>query len=222
MGEFAWVIFDLIALVVLVVAVAKCAHAGFVRGVLGLASAALSAAGAFWLSGPLAEFVYERALRGVILAAIYNQLAGQAESGLSGGLIPVLLAGLIFAAAGSIDPIAAPELGPALESVVDAAVAQPVIMLLRVVFTSVLFLVFLLISRRVVSVFRFVNAIPLVGPLNSAMGGVLGAAWAALILWGLALVASVYVTITGGGGELLNAYNLSGGYLFSFFFRLVG
>lgn len=221
MVEFTWAIFDLIALVVLIIAVTRCAHSGFVKGVLGLASAALAAIGAFLLSAPIAAFIYERFLRGVIVAAVYNQITEQMETG-GAGLIPTLLAGIIVLAAGAIDPIAAPELGPALESVIDAAVAQPVIMLLRVLFGSILFFIFLFISRRVVGLFRFVNHIPLVGPVNSFLGGVLGVGWAALILWGMALVASFYIALTTGGGELINADNLAGGYLFSFFFRRVG
>ena len=221
MREFTWIIFDLLALVILIIAVSRCASGGFVKGVLGLVSAAVSAVGAFWLSGPLAEFVYERFLRGVIITSVYSQLTEQLETGAT-GLLPAILAGIIFAAAGSVDLAASLELGPAVESVVDQAVAPPVIMLLRVLFTTILFIIFWLISRRVVSVFRVVNRIPLIGPVNSALGGLLGVAWAALIVWGLALIASFYIAITGGGGELVNADNLSRGYLFSFMFRMMG
>ncbi|MCL2856904.1 MAG: CvpA family protein [Oscillospiraceae bacterium] len=220
MGEFTWVIFDVLALLVLIIAVTKCASGGFVKGVLGLVSAAASAIGAIWLSAPLAVFIYERFLRSVIMTSIYNQLTEQMETGFA-GLVPALLAGIIFAAASTIDPMAIHELGPAIETAVDGAVAPPVIALLRVIFATILFIIFLLISRRVVSVFRAVNRIPLVGPINSALGGLLGVGWAALIVWSLALVTYTYIAITDGGGTFVNAENLGRGYLFSFMFRVV-
>ena len=221
MGEFTWVIFDALALVILIIAVARCADSGFVKGILGLVSAALSAVVAFWLSGPLAEFIYERFLRTVIVSAIYTRLTEQAQEG-AGGLLALLLAGIIIAAAGAIDPADFSGALPALEDAIGAAVAPPIIMLLRVIFTVLLFIIILLISRRIVSVFRVVNRIPLVGPVNSALGGLLGVGWAALILWGLALLGSFYIAISSGGNAIINAGSLGGGYLFSFFFRMVG
>jgi len=85
-----------------------------------------------------------------------------------------------------------------------------------------LFIVLWLISRWVVSAFRAVNRIPLIGPVNSALGGLLGVGWAALILWMLAVLGSFYITISGGGNDFINADSLGGGYLFSFFFRMIG
>ena len=221
MGEFTWIIFDVLALAILIIAVTRCAHSGFVKGILGLVSAALSAVAAFWLSAPLAEFIYERFLRAVIVSAIYTQLTEQMQTG-AGGLLPLLLAGIIIAAAGAIDPADFSGALPALEGAIDAAVAPPIIMALRVVFTVLLFVIFLLISHRVVSVFRAINRIPLLGPVNSALGGLLGVGWTALILWGLALLGSFYIAISSGGGGIINTGSLGGGYLFSFFFRMVG
>ena len=221
MGEFTWVIFDALALVILITAVARSAHSGFVKGILGLVSTALSAVAAFWLSASIAGFIYERFLRTVIVSAIYTRLTEQAQEG-AGGLLALLLAGIIIAAAGAIDPADFSGALPALEGAIDAAVAPPIITLLRVVFTVLLFIIFLLVSRRVVSVFRAINRIPLVGPVNSALGGLLGVGWAALILWGLALLGSFYIAVSSGGGGIINSGSLGGGYLFSFFFRMIG
>jgi len=205
----------------LIIAVARCAHSGFVKGVLGLVSTALSAVGAVWLSAPIAGFIYDRFLREVIVSAIYTQLTEQVQAG-AGGLLAMLLAGVIIAASGAIDPKAISGTLPALESVIDAAVAPSVIMLLRVVLGVILFIVFWLVSRWVVSGFRAVNRIPLIGPVNSALGGLLGVGWVALILWALAVLGAFYITISGGGNAIINAESLGGGYLFSYFFRMVG
>jgi len=212
--------FDIFALVVLIFAVTICARGGFVKGVLGLVSTALSVIFAVRFSAPLAEFIFDRFLREPIVSTIYTQITEQAQAS-PGGLMALLLTGIIFAAA-TLDPAASPEALPALESVIDAAVSPPITMVLRVLLGLVLFIIFWLVSRWVVSFFRAVNRIPLIGPVNSALGGLLGVGWAALILWLLAMLGAFYITITGGSNQFINADSLGGGYLFSYFFRMVG
>ena len=113
------------------------------------------------------------------------------------------------------------DIPPALEGIAGAMLATPAVIVSRTIISSLLFFVLLAVGHHVIGIFRIVDAIPLVGPINSALGGVLGVAWAAIILCGLSLAMLFYLAASGGGNEHINIHSLSAGYLFGFFFRLV-
>ena len=224
-GETGWVIFDAIALIVLISAVTVCARRGFVSSVLSAVLGVISVVLAVILSGPLAVFVYGAFLRGVIISSIENAVTEQLEAGLIGAAgwletLPSWAAALVPGGVNLPQIGSVLDVGPVVEELVDIAIADPIIMILRVLFMFVLFLIFWMIGRRVAFFFRRVDSIPLVGRLDTLLGGVLGVFWAAIILSWFAVCAVFYLAFSGGGGELINAQNLSGGFIFSFFFRL--
>jgi len=225
--QYAWLIWDIAALAILVTAVALCARRGLLRTLLGLAAGIASAIGASLLSAPLAAFLYERVVRDIIHMAITRRVSAQIEQEIIGAGnwlsgVPGWAARLISPEARVGGPQTAADILPAVEALIDAALAQPVLMILRTLCFFLLFWVLLAVGRKIIWAARAVDGIPLIGSTNILLGGLLGVGWTALILYLMGLAALLYITMSGGGNAVVNEQALSQGYLFGFFHRLTG
>ena len=226
MREFTWLIWDIVALFILVTAVGKCAGMGFLRTVAGFVTNIASAIGAWMLSRPLAAFLYNILVRDIIQLTIIRRVTDQLEEGLVNAAdwmsaLPGWMTRMVLPGTetGNV-PVTADSVIPAVEAFVHAALEQPVLMILRGVFFFLLFALFSAIARRFLWLLGGVNRLPLVGWVNSLLGGVLGAGWGVIILYLISTVAWIYIILSGGGAAFVNEAILSRGYLFSFFFRL--
>ena len=227
MTEHTWLIWDIAALVILISAVSVCARKGFLRAVLGFVAAIASAIGAAILSAPLAYFIYDMFVREIIHSSITRQVSAQLEQGMIGAgnwmnALPAWASRLVPGGQNISAPAADGEILPAVEVFVDAVLAEPVTMILRSVCFFLLFWILLAIGRRIVWALKFVDDIPLVGTANTLLGGLLGVGWAAIIMYVLVLVVGVYIAVSGGGSAIVSKEAMSRGYLFGFFYRLIG
>ena len=227
MQQYAWIVWDIAALAILVAAVTICARRGLLRTLLGLVAGIASAIGASLLSAPLAVFLYDRVVRDIIHMAITRRISGQIEQEIIGAGnwlsgIPGWAARLISPEASVSGPATTADILPAIEALIDAALAQPVIMILRTLCFFLLFWILLAVGRKIIWAARVVDNIPLIGSTNILLGGLLGVGWTAIILYLLGLAALLYITMSGGGNAIVNEQAMSQGYLFGFFHRLTG
>jgi len=204
-----------------------CARRGFLRTVTSFVGVVVAAVAASWLSAPLARFLYDAVVRDIIRAVVSRRIAEAAQAGLTAAsdqlsAIPGWLTRMIPPGADAALTAGAGNITPAVEDMVEAAVSQPALTLLTGLCFFVLFTVFIFAVRYIARIFGLANRLPLIGPANAMLGGLLGAGQALVTLYLLAVAARVYIAFSGGGAKYLNADILGEGYLFSFFFRLAG
>ena len=226
MREFTWLIWDIFALVVLALAVRECAGRGFLWTVAGFVTKIASAICAWMLSRHLAAFLYNNLLRDIIQSAIVRRISDQIKEGLINSAdwvsaLPAWMMRMVSPDTRTGDmPVTAENVISAAEAFVGAVLAQPVLMILRGVFFFLLFALFLAVAKKFLWLLGGANRLPLVGWVNSLLGGILGVVWGAIILYLISTTAWIYIILSGGGAAFVNEAILSRGYFFSFFFRL--
>ncbi len=224
-----WLAYDVFSMLLLALLVTDCARKGFLRKIIGFIGAVAAGIGAGLCSTPAALWLYENIVRDTLRLFISERASQAVAQGLDGALpdlsfaLPAWAARLLPEGAALPDaPARALDVGPIVEGFIDSALAQPVLLLLRGVCFFGLFALFLALARMLARVMGLANRLPVVGPVNTMLGGVLGVGEGLLILWLLAAGARLYITWSGGGGEYVNESIITDGYLFSFFYRISG
>lgn len=222
-----WLIWDSLTLLMIALLIWDCARKGFLGKIVGFAGAVASALLAAFFSAPLAVWLYDVLVRDVLRNVLTNRVTAALEEGFTstGGLLGTLPGWAARLAETQPDlpvPQVSDQIIPAVEALIDLALAQSVILILRGLCFFALFTILMLLARRLSHLFEGVNRIPLVGSVNTVLGGVLGIAQAMLILYLLAVAARLLLTYTGGNQTFFNGRALGGGYLFSFFYRMTG
>lgn len=224
-ASLSWLGWDLLALLILILLVWDCARKGFMRKILGFLGAVASAAGAAFLSGPVALWLYDVLVRDAIRATLSRRIARSLEGGFTAteSLLSAVPGWAARMASGNTDlplPAAMDQVLPAVEELIDAVLVQPVLMLLRGLCFFVLFTLFSLIAKHLARMFSGINGVPLIGPVNTVLGGALGVGQALVILYLMAVVGHIYVAYSGGGTGPFTDYAMGEGFLFGFFYRM--
>ncbi|MCL2578884.1 MAG: CvpA family protein [Oscillospiraceae bacterium] len=225
MAGLYWMIPDIAALMLLAGMVNACARRGLLDILARFFVSIIGSIAAWVFSAPIANFLYTYIVRDALRAAVTRQVEGQIEEGvitaanwMSG--LPNWLGRLIVP--GYSPNVGVVDLDAAIGTLIDATVAQPALLLLRVFAFMFVFFVIRIVGGQLVWVFSGIGRWPLISPVNTLLGGVMGVVWAGLLLYLIAILAWAYILLTLGGNALINTQTLGGGYLFSFFFRLAG
>ena len=99
-------------------------------------------------------------------------------------------------------------LGPAIKGI------------LRVLIFVLLLIVLKLITNPIAGLFKFVNEIPIIGPVNKLFGGVLGIVEGAVIVIIVALLVRLTVFLSEGSLMFLNIDTIDKTYLFKYFYYM--
>lgn len=99
-------------------------------------------------------------------------------------------------------------LGPAIKGI------------LRVLIFVILLIVLKLITNPIAGLFKFVNEIPIIGPVNKLFGGVLGIVEGAVIVIIVALLVRLTVFLSEGSLMFLNIDTIDKTYLFKYFYYM--
>lgn len=192
-------IYDLLFLVVFAFAAVASWRKGFLAGLTELIGAVVGVGVAVWASRMMAGPIYDQFLSGSVTEKVETAVAQ------SGGDLAAAVQGLDFLpetvrstlvqmvqGAGDLLP---DQITTALEPIL-----LPFVQVL--LFVAVCFVV-RLIFRLLVSIFRGINGVPLVGGVNRALGLVLGLFTGALDCWLLALLLWFVASVTAGSLEWL-------------------
>lgn len=87
----------------------------------------------------------------------------------------------------------------AAQAITDSVVQPLVVALLKMVLFLVIFTLAMFFVRRLVWMFSGVNRLPIIGPLNRMLGGVVGIVQAAIMLYVTAVLLTLLVSLTGSG-----------------------
>lgn len=121
--------------------------------------------------------------------------------------------------ADSVDGIVSADTQSIAEGIVDALIKPLVINLLEMIVFLVLLTILTAAFRVVSKPLQRIKNIPLIGPLNSFLGGVLGILRASLTIYVLAAAAKMFVVLTGNSNEVLNETVISSTYIFNIFYK---
>lgn len=103
--------------------------------------------------------------------------------------------------------------------VTEEKIVAPIVKgILKILTWLLLMLVFRLIIRPVSDSFKFVNKIPLIGPINSLFGAILGAVEGIIFIYSLSLVVKLAVYLTEGSLMFINNQTISQTYIFKYFY----
>lgn len=196
------------------------ARKGFLAGIIDLAANLLSMGLAWAVSGKVSPTVFENFFKSGLIDKMAHNIQQQGGvnlqallGGLSGFLPQRLLDEIGASAAGLLDS-GAPNIA---QQVVERVIAPLVIPLISVVVFFATFALCRIVAALLVTAFKNVNRIPLIGGANKLLGGVIGAAAGVLyVLLGLCLIWAV-VVITNGTLPVLNDQTLAASKFYSFF-----
>ncbi len=103
----------------------------------------------------------------------------------------------------------------------EETVLAPVIKgILRVLVFVVLLIILKLIANPIANLFKFVNNIPIIGPVNKLFGGLLGILEGAVIVIALALIVRLTVFLSEGSLMFLNIDTIDKTFIFKYFYYL--
>ncbi len=178
-----WLILDLILILIVAISVLVNYRRGFLSALVCAVTVVVSLLLALYVSGRLAEPVYERYVRARLIETVDEQLA-QGESETLSGLRDV-----IDLLTDGAQPGGQPG---AAEQLVDGFLAPSALSAIRTALLILVYILCSLILRIIARALRGVNKVPLLGTLNRVCGGALGlglgAVYALLYVSVLALI----------------------------------
>ncbi len=105
--------------------------------------------------------------------------------------------------------------------VTEERIVAPVVKgLIKIIVWLLLMLVFRLIINPVSDSFKLVNKIPLIGPVNSLLGAILGVAEGIIFVYAVTLAVKLAVYLTEGSLMFINNETISQTYLFKYLYYL--
>ena len=219
-------IFDLIALALIIIMVTISAKKGFLSGVVSFVGWIVSAFIAKTFCTVAADYIYSGLIQDKIYNAVVSSLENHTPSISSSyselfASLPESLQSLL----GSIDPETINSVfgdpNRTLESValqLSQDVIGPVVMTMLIALSFiVIFLICMLVVKFLAGLFTGVKKIPVIGPLNTMLGGVIGAAEAVIVLYIVKVIIEFITTAAGGNLFGLTFEDFSNSYVFQFF-----
>lgn len=227
MEQYIWVIWDLIAVVVIIACVRHCAKQGLVRTIISFLAYFIAAAGARILSPIAAEFLYNLVVKDAMVLFVGRELGETLATGQD--LVrqvldsfPAVLQQYVPRLAELADAgYATMEAGELVNSLVDAVLRDPVVMILGSLCFLVVFSLILMLTRWVARLFTGIYRIPVIGTINTFLGGVVGILQAVLFLLIGALAVKLAITLTGGELVWLSEDIMDQTYIWRVFYAII-
>lgn len=227
MEQYIWLIWDLAAAVIILACVRHCARQGLVRTVISFLAYFIAAAGARILSPIVGEFLYELAVKDAMVLFVNRELGETLATGQD--LVrqvldsfPAILQQYVprLAELGEAG-YATMEAGELVDSLVDTVLRDPVMMILGSLCFLLIFSLILMLTRWVARLFTGIYRIPVIGTINTFLGGVVGILQAVLFLLIGALVARLAISLTGGELVWLSEDIIDQTYIWRVFYTLI-
>ena len=209
MQDFIIIVYDIVTVLIFLYMMVVGARRGFARTLVYFIGYVAVLVGAAVLAEPAARWIFETLLRPSVVSGIAEKLSQVQQE-----LLPESL--LAFAQSvpeGVLDMLGldSEQLVQTLHQLIenggtgaaaaitDSVVAPLAVNLMRLVLFFLLFSIAMFFVRRLAGVFGEVNRLPLIGPVNQLMGGLIGAAQAALTLYVIAADLKLLISFTADG-----------------------
>ena len=229
MNNFIPFIYDAIAVVLILICMARGAKDGFAKAFVQTVGMVVSVAAALYVSRVCASLIYTTAIQPGLISTIESSIenAVDTESVIDGlksalGAIPALSA-VFFDFSGveaSLDGAVNLE-SSKIASVVESSVIRPVVepLLQTVIFIAALIILMLVVTLLAKGSKAF-NRVPVIGGINSFLGALMGIINGGVLLCAAAAVISLIISAK-GDSQYLSADIISNTYLFKWIYNAV-
>jgi len=166
----------------------------------------------------------------IILArAVSQQIANKAHANHEqlNGILDSTIPGFSRVATGSTDLISMLIIGiinsesDSLYSAIDDNLVKPVLIVpIRTLLFVIIFAIVSIVVSFVAKALRIINKIPILGRLNSLLGGVLGSVRAVVVIFMVCLGVRVLISLTSNNILILNTMTIDETYIFQYFYYL--
>ncbi|MDR2931809.1 MAG: CvpA family protein [Oscillospiraceae bacterium] len=225
MRDYIWLFWDLAAVCIIFWCVRACARRGLVRTVIGFLAYVIAAMAARFLSPMASRFIYDKIVKDALVIFVDDRLGDTIASGqdLAVRLVesfPKLLRQYLPLPE-QLDVTAAVDTKEIVESLIEAAVREPVLLLLQSLCFIIIFSLVLFVTRYVSRLFTGLYRIPLIGPVNTLLGGVVGLFEAVIFMLLGAFAAGLVIFLSENKLFWLNSDVMDATYIWRFFYRIV-
>ncbi len=204
---------------------------GFLRSVVSLVGTILVVAASLYLSGKLAGWIFTAFIKTPLLECTEKFFSSHLDiNEISPAIsefleqLPNFLSEMLFREYGGQQNFLESLQSGAIHTVtdfsnvlVDRVISPLIISLLQACICLILFIVGMILVRIIANLFRGFYSIPILGGINSLLGGLLGAVQAAIMLYILALLVKFMITMSGSQWEWLNWDVLASTHILRFF-----
>lgn len=195
---------DTLAVFILIACVIACYYKGFLKTAALFFANIIAVIASAVLSKLLAGWVYESFVKEKVISLLSDKLAAvvNVPEAVGKGLdaLPKFVSNLA-GGAGAVTQKVADSIAAGQQSVVEAfekEIAGPaIILLIQVILFFILILVCSFFVKRICGLLSFVNKIPLVGPINKILGGVVGVAQGFIVVYLLTLLLTFFIGVSG-------------------------
>lgn len=227
------IIFDLLLIAAILYYFGRGWRKGFLSTLVHVVGYVLACYGAYIGSRALAETIYQLFIRQKLIRSVGDALqnsAASADVSASIGAVlqtmPKMLQGFVTSFFGGVEGLTK-EFGGMLSGTaetVSIAVADqmlyPIIYtVLQAISFLLLFFAIMVLVRSLSKIFRGVRHIPLIGPVNSLLGGVLGLVQGMVIIFIVVMALHLFIGLTGGNIRYLNDEAIGQTYLFRYVYN---
>lgn len=220
----------LVAMVILIVLFA--AKKGFVRSVFSLLGIIAAVVVSFLLAKSLAGMIFDSMVRPWLMDMVHTQVLEAGAQDIQGAVaglyanLPSVLSGMLNMVFGSQEELVSQlqtsmngDVATTLSSLIADAMSPFITMLIGSLLFILLFILCGIALKIIDKALISVRHLPVIGGLDSVLGGVLGAVQALIVLMLFALVARVLISLSSNEWTWLNTQVVESTYLFKYFYH---
>lgn len=224
--EHIWIAWDLAALLIIALCVWLAARRGFVGTLISFFSYIVAAIAANAVSKPAAAWMYENFMgdfvKNILTGSLRETLAKNGGVAEFAENAPIWLRGSFGqvpeGALATID--LSQNAARAVDLFVDSSLRDSIVWILAGLLFLFAFALFAFIVKQIANMFTFVDRIPLIGTVNTVLGGVLGGVQAVIILLVIAIFAHLVVTLSGDIFAAVNSSVFEKSFLMRVFYNM--
>lgn len=222
MEQYIWLLYDAVVVLIILLYMTSGARKGFVSTFIEMIGYVVALIGATYLSTPLASATYQRFVAPSLVEKVsdsINSSSGiqEALTALAGFMdkIPEYISKMFHLDGAISSEGLTGSVSEVAQTIVDKAVAPSMILLIRSIYFIIIFFIVVIIAKICSKFFRKLYRIPLVGPVNRVLGGVLGIGKGIIVLLIITTVIGFFIVFSAGGRWYMNESVIDDTLLFS-------
>lgn len=222
----AWLIWDIVAVAIIVMCISKGAKNGAVRTIMNSLSYIIAIIAAKIFSSGLAQWLYDNVvsdlLRSSLAGTVRETMAKNGSINEVWANAPLWIKGIIalIPAESVKDVDISSNITAVVDSLMQNVLREPMLWILSALIFVLMFMILSVTIRQIAKVFTVINKIPLIGAVNTVLGGILGAANAIIVLLVIAVFAHVVVTFSAGSIPWVSSQIFEQSFVMRFFYRI--
>lgn len=227
------IIFDVAVFAIVILLLILGYKRGFIRTVINLVGYAVSAVLAFFISQPVAGFIFESFFRKGSVDMINGELGklsgGQSVAELldtAFAAIPERISALASSYVGSLDQIkdtiaaSAPTTADVATAVVDQVIGPIATIMIQSIVFLVLFIVFCILVKLVTKTLKIIDKLPVIGTANAVLGLVVGLVQAVIFLFIFTSVVALIIQLSGNQMDAVNSEIVGQSHVFKAIYNM--